>query len=71
MNSPLYQNMQYLNLIEDLSDAITHYGAKQVLEDLRILNLTNYEELVTMVMKTDGIKKKVAALLRDSSVNQD
>ena len=55
----------YFNLIEDLSDAITHYGAKRVLEDLQALSLTSYEELVTMVMRADGIKKQTAVLLKD------
>lgn len=72
MTNPVAQLM-YLNLIEDLSDAITHYGAQQVLEDLKILNLTNYEELVTIVMKTDAIKKQTAVLLKDPyfRANQD
>lgn len=62
--NPVAQLM-YLNLIEDLSYAISHYGAEQVLDDLKILNLTNYEELVKIVMRTDAIKKQTAVLLRD------
>lgn len=65
--------VMYRNMIEDLSDAISHVGAQQVLDDLKILNLTNYEELVKIVMRADGIKKKTAVLLKDPyfDANQD
>lgn len=60
------ERQRYLNAVEDFNDLITHYGAKQVLEDLKILNLTNYEELVKIVVRTDEVKKKTtAALLKD------
>lgn len=59
------EQTRYYNAIEDLNDVLTHYGAKQVLEDLRILSLTNYEDLVKIVMRTDAEKKKLAALLKD------
>ena len=65
--------VMYRNMIEDLSDAISHRGAQQVLDDLKILNLTNYEELAKIVMRTDAIKKKTAVLLKDPyfDANQD
>lgn len=63
--------LAYLNLIEDLSDAITHHGAQQVLDDLKILNLTNYEELAKIVMKADAIKKQTSVLLKDPFFSGD
>lgn len=56
---------QYYCGIQDLNELIIMYGAQQVLDDLKLLDLTNYEELVRIVMKADGIKKQTAILLKD------
>lgn len=64
----------YENLIQDLAAAIQSLGAAQVLDDLKFLDLTGYEELVKIVMKADVIKKQTAVLLKDpyfQHANQD
>ena len=59
------KDIRYYNVIEDFNDLLTHENPKEILEDLRILSLTNYENLVTIVMRTAEKEKKVAAIFKD------
>lgn len=62
-----FEEAHYFHTIEDFSDLITHYGARQVLEDLRILSLTNYENLAKIVVRTEENQKRTAALLKPNA----
>ena len=55
----------YYQTIQDFNEIMVEYGTERVLDDLKILDLTMYEDLVKIVMRADGFKKKTAALLRD------
>ena len=61
----------YYDIITDLNLIIEQYGAQQVVDDLKILSLTSYEELVKIVMKADETKKQTAALLRAYNVDKN
>lgn len=59
------EEAHYYHTIEDFNGLLEQYGAKQVLEDLRILSLTNYEDLARIVMSVDRTQKAVARVLKD------
>lgn len=56
----------YFGTICDFNEAMRTYGARAVLRDLRALDLTTYEKLVTIVMSKDEIEKKTAAIFRET-----
>ncbi len=54
----------YLSTIEDLAWNLHEYGPERVLDDLKILDLTAYEELVKIVIRTDKKAQQTAAIFK-------
>lgn len=57
-----YHTLQYFN------ELVRKFGAKRVVEDLKILDLTVYEDVVQSIAKEEK-KRPLAAIFRDVSKN--
>lgn len=65
------EECHYIHTLQYFNELLRTHGAKQVLEDLRNLDLTTYENFVTMVVRTQATDKKVSALLTAPYANKD
>lgn len=68
---PEWEEAHYHHTIQYFNELLRRHGPKQVLEDMRILDLTTYENFVTMVVRMQQTEKKIASLLTAPYVNKD
>jgi len=58
------EEYHYIHSLMSFNNLIRDYGPRQVLKDLKTLDLTNYEKLVTMVCKVDEIDRQTSVLFK-------
>lgn len=61
----MMEETHYVHTLIAFNKLLRDYGHKQVLKDLKTLDLTNYEKLVTMVRQADEIDRQTSVLLKD------
>lgn len=64
------EEAHYIHTIQYFNELIRKHGAKQVLEDLKNLDLDSYTEICYNVMQAQN-KKQAAAIFRDHFFRDD
>lgn len=67
----LMEETHYIHTLIAFNKLLRDYGPKQVCRDLKTLDLTNYEKLVTMVCNADEVDRMTSVLLKDPFFKTD